>query len=97
MKAGVKTAGMAPCDLMGPRYSGASRNGDRRRTQSQRKNTKRPAERKQLNHTHSLVTAPLPLARARADTDAAGLLRCVMWQKEEFVRRCGNDFGVIPS
>ena len=50
MVPGVITAGVAPCAVVRPCGSGRNSNRERKRTQRQRKNTKRPAERNQLKH-----------------------------------------------
>ena len=90
--AGVIGAGMAP--VMRSCRSRDDRYGDCRRTQRQRNETKRPAERNQLNHTQSSVAPPFPW-RPR-ETDAARKLEIWMWQQKDTMRQCGNDFGVIP-
>jgi hypothetical protein len=41
-----------------------------------------------MTHPHS--------PRVRASTNAAGLLNFSLWREEDFMRQCGNDFGVIP-
>ena len=58
MVPGVIGTGVPPCAMVRPCRCRSSGNGDRRRTQSQRNQTKRPAERKQLNHNLSSMTHP---------------------------------------
>src|SRR5436190_7604898 len=58
MVPGVKGAGMPPCAMVRPRGSRTSGYGDGCRTHSQRDETKRPAKRKQLNHSLSSMTHP---------------------------------------
>jgi hypothetical protein len=50
MMSGVVAADVAPCAMVRPCGSGSGNHGDGSRTQRQRKDTKRPAERKQLKH-----------------------------------------------
>src|SRR5712671_2023321 len=69
--AGVIDASMAPCTVMRSCRSRSRRYGDCRRTQRQRDETKRPAERNQLNHTQSSVAPPFPTAFARDERRAA--------------------------
>jgi len=40
-----------------------------------------------MTHPHS--------RRGRAETNAAAGLNFSLWREEDFMRQCGNDFGVI--
>jgi hypothetical protein len=95
MVSGMISAGMPPCAMVRPCGSGTSGYGDGRRTHSQRDETKRPAERKQLNHSLSSMTHPQS-RRVGAMTNAAPGLNFSLWREEDFMRQCGNNFGVIP-
>src|SRR5258705_8615537 len=69
--AGVIGPGMAPCAVMRSRRSRSGRYRDSHRRQRQRDETKRPAERNQLNHTQSSLAPPIPAAPATDGRRAA--------------------------
>ena len=93
--AGVIGARMAPCTVMRSCRSRGGRYGDCRRTQRQRDETKRPAQRNQLNHTQSSVAPPFPRRRRERRTPCC-VLEFWIWRHKDGMRQCGNDFGVIP-
>src|SRR5439155_14544064 len=73
MMAGVIGPSVPPCAVVRPCRSRSDCCGDGSRTQCQRDETKRPAERKQLKHTHSSVTPPFPI-RIRGGPNAEAVL-----------------------
>jgi hypothetical protein len=55
---------------------------------------KQPAGRITLNHTHSSLTAPLPVGSQ--EPTSGPVLRFVVWREQDAMRQRKIDFGVIP-
>jgi hypothetical protein len=89
MRAGVPPRAV----MMRPCRSRSCRGDEDQRTCRQRKETKRPAERNQLNHTQSSLTPPL--ARRLARTDIRTRETNCVWREQDAMRQRKIDFGVI--
>jgi hypothetical protein len=87
-------ASVPPCAvMMRPCRSRSCGRNEDQRTCRQRKQTKRPAERNQLNHTQSSLT-PL-FAHRFARTDIRGRRTNCVWREQDAMRQRKIDFGVI--